>query len=65
MKFKTGTQAIAKDPVWLDEEIPGFVAKQKGNRFIIKLNRPFRRTNPRSSWLEVDRDFAEQVVREI
>lgn len=64
--FKTGQKVEVKDPVWFDEVRQGFVAKQlDSRRFLVKLEMPFTRTNPRSEWLEVSRDFAHQVVNEI
>lgn len=64
--FETGKQVIAKDPVWLDEEIGGFVAKQLDDlHFLVKLVRPFRRTNCHTAWLKCHRDFAHQAIREI
>lgn len=64
--FETGKQVIAKDPVWLDEKISGFVAKQLDNQhFLVKLVRPFRRTNIHTPWLVAHRDFAHQTVCEV
>ena len=64
--FKTGAQVIATDPVWFDEEVAGFVAKQLDeHKFLVKLEKPFRRTNPHTTWLTCYRDFASQTIREI
>lgn len=66
--FKTGAKVICKDPVFYDEEISGFVAKQVDDRiFLVKLDRSFRRksSNDGKVWLKVSRDFAHQVCREI
>jgi len=62
--FETGQQVLIKDPVWFDEEIAGFVAKQLDeHHFLVKLDHPFLRTNPRTPWLKCDRQFAHQTVR--
>lgn len=64
--FKTGQKVEVKDPTFGDETRQGFVAKQLDDRhFLIKLQMPFTRTNPKSEWLQVSRDYAHQTVKEI
>ncbi len=64
--FKTGQKVIVKDPVFFDEEIKGFIAKQLSDSyFLVRLEASFRRTNRGKRWAKGCRDHAEQVVREI
>lgn len=62
--FETGQRIVVRDPVWFDEEIAGFVAKQLDDRhFLIRLDHPFLKTNPHTCWLKACRTFAHQSIR--
>lgn len=47
----------------LNETRNGSITRQLGNRhFLVRLDFPFRLTNPGKIWLEVCRDYAHQSI---